>query len=56
MRCFGVSQALVVEPQPFRGDSPGTQRIAYDFVLPRGARGGSGRVGSDPSAIMPVAQ
>lgn len=46
---FGVSQALVVEPEPSGGDSRETRRITYDFVLARGARDGSSRVGSDRS-------
>lgn len=53
---FGVSQALVVEPQRPGNDSARPWEITYDFVLARGAREGSDRVGADPSAIMPVAR
>ena len=40
---FGVSQALIVAPQN-AGNGPRT--ITYDFVLARGARDGSSRVGA----------
>ena len=46
---FGVSQALIVAPQN-AGNGPRT--ITYDFVLARGARDGSSRVGADPAAVM----
>ena len=46
---FGVSQALIVAPQP-QGNGPRT--ITYDFVLASGARDGSSRVGADPAAVM----
>lgn len=49
---FGVSQALVVEPQRPGRDAAGPWEIPYDFVLAPGPRQGSDRVGADPSAIM----
>jgi hydroxyquinol 1,2-dioxygenase len=50
---FGVSAALVVEPRHVGGNAKGPRQIVYDFVLARGAREGSGRVGSDPASIVP---
>jgi hydroxyquinol 1,2-dioxygenase len=47
---FGVSQALIVSPQAAAKGEP--RRIIYDFVLARGAREGSSRVGSDPAAVL----
>jgi hydroxyquinol 1,2-dioxygenase len=47
---FGVSRALIVSPQPGPKGEP--RRITYDFVLARGARDGSSRVGSDPAAVL----
>ena len=53
---FGVSQSLVVEPQRPGGDPARPWEIHYDFVLARGTRKGSDRIGADPSAIIPVAR
>jgi protocatechuate 3,4-dioxygenase beta subunit len=56
---FGVSKSLVVLPQlglpeAPRGDLPA---IRYDFRLSRLAAGETGgRVGADPSQILPAAQ
>jgi protocatechuate 3,4-dioxygenase beta subunit len=56
---FGVSQSLVVMPKPGvpgnpRPDLPGVQ---YDFRLSRrGANDTGGRVGADPSKMMPAAE
>ncbi|MDB5374912.1 MAG: uncharacterized protein JWP04_3554 [Belnapia sp.] len=56
---FGVSQSLVIGesmglPGSPRPDLPG---IHYDFRLSRdAAEGGGGRVGSDPSRLMPAAE
>jgi len=47
---FGVSQALIVAPEAAAKGEP--RRISYDFVLARGARDGSQRVGADPSAVL----
>jgi protocatechuate 3,4-dioxygenase beta subunit len=46
---FGVSKALIVAPQK-AGNGP--RAITYDFVLARGARDGTSRVGADPAAVM----
>lgn len=53
---FGVSRSLVVEesrglPGSPRPDLPGIQ---YDFRLSRQAEDGGGRVGADPSRLMPA--
>jgi protocatechuate 3,4-dioxygenase beta subunit len=48
---FGVSSALVVAPQPVK-DSATLRSVTYDFVMVHGQRDGSGRVGSDPAAIL----
>jgi protocatechuate 3,4-dioxygenase beta subunit len=56
---FGVSRSLVVLPA---ADVPGSPRpdlpgIRYDFRLsPHAARDSGGRVGSDPSRLMPAAE
>ncbi|MDN3564409.1 dioxygenase [Paeniroseomonas aquatica] len=55
---FGVSQSLVVAERLGLPDSPmpGLPAIHYDFRLSRDAAEGSGgRVGADPSRLMPAA-
>lgn len=54
---FGVSNSLVVDaaadvPGSPRPDLPG---VRYDFRLSREAAGKSGRVGADPSRVLPAA-
>ena len=56
---FGVSRSLVVTPQ--RGlagaPDPGLAAVRYDFRLSRLAEGETGgRVGADPSRILPAAE
>jgi len=55
---FGVSASLVVTAQKNDSDSPipGLASVHYDFRLGRAAAQGSGRVGADPSRVMPVAE
>ena len=56
---FGVSQSLVVAERLGLPDSPmpGLPGIHYDFRLSRDAAEGSGgRVGADPSRLMPAAE
>lgn len=56
---FGVSQSLVVLPEKGLPDAPrgDLAAIRYDFRLSRLAAGESGgRVGADPSQILPAAQ
>jgi protocatechuate 3,4-dioxygenase beta subunit len=48
---FGVSEALVVSPQAAANQGE-PRRITYDFVLARGNREGSQRVGADPAAVL----
>ena len=56
---FGVSRSLVVMAEPGlagnpRPDLPG---VRYDFRLSRrGANDSGGRVGADPSRMMPAAE
>lgn len=56
---FGVSGSLVVSPRADLPDSPRPDLpgIRYDFCLSgaAGAEAGAGRVGSDPSKLMPAA-
>lgn len=53
---FGVSQSLVISPRSDLPDAPipGMPSIRYDFTLSRDTDGTGGRVGSDPSKLMPV--
>jgi protocatechuate 3,4-dioxygenase beta subunit len=53
---FGVSQSLVVSPRTDLPDAPvpGIPSIRYDFTLSRETDGASGRVGSDPSKLVPA--
>lgn len=53
---FGVSKSLVVTPV---ADAPGTPvpglpAVRYDFTLSRATDGAGGRVGSDPSKLVPA--
>lgn len=54
---FGVSQSLVIQPRTFLPDAPvpDMPSIRYDFALTRDVDGTGGRVGSDPSKLMPAA-
>jgi len=54
---FGVSTSLVVRERTDLPDAPvpGLPSIRYDFTLSRQAEAGSGRVGSDPSKLVPAA-
>jgi len=53
---FGVSESLVVTPQTDpKSPIPGLPAVRYDFSLGRATHDGSGRVGADPSQIMPMA-
>ena len=53
---FGVSKSLVVSPRSDLPDAPvpGIPSIRYDFTLSRETDGGGGRVGSDPSKLVPA--
>lgn len=53
---FGVSKSLVVMPSAELPDAPvpGLPSIRYDFTLSREHGEGGGRVGSDPSRLMPA--
>ena len=54
---FGVSSSLVVTPATGMADSPAPAMpsIRYDFTLSRDDEGGGGgRVGSDPSKLVPA--
>ncbi|MCU0944107.1 MAG: hydroxyquinol 1,2-dioxygenase [Rubritepida sp.] len=53
---FGVSRSLVVSPRTDLSDAPvpGLPSIRYDFVLSRDTDGAGGRVGSDPSKLVPA--
>lgn len=56
---FGVAPSLVVRPEPGLADSPlpGLPSIRYDFRLSRlSGEGSGGRVGADPSRLMPAAE
>jgi hydroxyquinol 1,2-dioxygenase len=52
---FGVSTSLVVSPRDNDPDAPikGIPAIRYDFRLGRAAGDDTGRVGADPSQILP---
>ncbi len=52
---FGVSKSLVVTPRRDLPDSPapGAEAVRYDFTLSRARGEGSGRVGADPSTLVP---
>ena len=53
---FGVSASLVVQDRTDLPDAPipGVPSIRYDFTLSRETGDGGGRVGSDPSRLMPA--
>jgi protocatechuate 3,4-dioxygenase beta subunit len=53
---FGVSKSLVVSPRTDLPDAPvpGMPSIHYDFALSRETDGSGGRVGSDPSKLVPA--
>ncbi len=53
---FGVSESLVItEAMGLEGNPlPALPGVRYDFTLSRDADGASGRVGSDPSRLMPT--
>jgi len=53
---FGVSRSLVISPRTDLPDTPapGMPSIRYDFTMSRLTDGESGRVGSDPSKLMPA--
>jgi hydroxyquinol 1,2-dioxygenase len=56
---FGVSKSLIVQPQRGLPDAPrgDLPAVRYDFRLSRLAAGETGgRVGADPSQILPAAQ
>jgi protocatechuate 3,4-dioxygenase beta subunit len=54
---FGVSKSLVVTPRTDLPDAPfaGMPSIRYDFALSRDKDGTGGRVGADPSKLVPAA-
>lgn len=53
---FGVSKSLVISPRTDLPDAPvpGMPSIRYDFTMSRETEGGGGRVGSDPSKLVPA--
>lgn len=53
---FGVSASLVIQERLGLPDAPvpGMPSIRYDFTLSRQTPGGGGRVGSDPSKLVPA--
>jgi len=53
---FGVSHSLVVHPREGDPEAPiqGVPAIRYDFRLSRAAGDGGGRVGADPSRLLPA--
>ena len=54
---FGVSGSLVVRAaQDPDSPIPGLRAVRYDFRLARAASGETGRVGADPSRLMPAAE
>ncbi|MEJ0017428.1 MAG: dioxygenase [Acetobacteraceae bacterium] len=54
---FGVSGSLVVQAKDDPGSPiPGLQAVRYDFRLARAEANDTGRVGADPSRLMPAAQ
>jgi protocatechuate 3,4-dioxygenase beta subunit len=52
---FGVSASLVITPQADLPGAPlpGVPSIRYDFTMSRDVDGTAGRVGSDPSKLVP---
>jgi len=54
---FGVSGSLVVQAKDDPASPiPGLQAVRYDFRLAHAEAGDTGRVGADPSALMPAAE
>jgi protocatechuate 3,4-dioxygenase beta subunit len=53
---FGVSKSLVIMPQDDLPDAPvkDMPSIRYDFTMSRDTTGTAGRVGSDPSKLLPA--
>jgi protocatechuate 3,4-dioxygenase beta subunit len=53
---FGVSKSLVIMPSTDLPDAPvrGMPSIRYDFTMSRDTTGTAGRVGSDPSKLLPA--
>lgn len=53
---FGVSKSLVIMPRTDLPDAPvpGMPSIRYDFTMSRDTDGAGGRVGSDPSKLVPA--
>lgn len=53
---FGVSNSLVIMPRPDLPDAPvpGMPSIRFDFTMSRDTDGTGGRVGSDPSKLVPA--
>jgi len=53
---FGVSKSLVIMPRTDLPDAPvaGMPSIRYDFTMSRDTTGEGGRVGSDPSKLVPA--
>jgi protocatechuate 3,4-dioxygenase beta subunit len=53
---FGVSTSLVIRESLGLPDAPvpGIPSIRYDFTMSRDTAGGGGRVGSDPSRLVPA--
>ena len=54
---FGVSNSLIIDPQPDVAGSPypGLRSIRYDFALARAMPGDEvGRVGADPASLVPA--
>lgn len=53
---FGVSKSLVVTAEAGLPDAPvpGLPSIRYDFTLSREGKEGGGRVGADPSRLVPA--
>jgi protocatechuate 3,4-dioxygenase beta subunit len=53
---FGVSRSLVVRDRADLPDAPipGMPSIRYDFTMSRDTQDAGGRVGSDPSRLMPT--
>ena len=54
---FGVSESLVVQASDDPASPiPGLRAVKYDFRLAKAAPGESGRVGADPTKLMPAAE
>jgi hydroxyquinol 1,2-dioxygenase len=52
---FGVSASLVVQAKDDPASPiPGLQAVRYDFQLGKDAAQGTGRLGADPSAVVPA--